>query len=268
MKTRMAEVAGKARMMIGIGKITKRTLTTLEEELGCKKSAEKRAIKNFLKEKLDFNDEELEIVKILDTKVSSSEDVVYFVAGDHEHIKELHHRRAVVGDEDIMIRDYVPPQYHDRYMALVRRSKEKRNEDRSLKTQIRWGHKDVEIFTKQRGTEERFQKAGLKEFMGENVLPEFDTNRVWKERKDTGLRRRIYSKQQGQTTEVEHPSNGQQKRQGIVRQLSTSSKAGEGSKKLRNNSMEVGSKCLGDDSGDDRTQEDDMELNGDGDEVL
>ena len=33
LKKRMAEVAGKARMMIGIGKITKRTLTTLERRI-------------------------------------------------------------------------------------------------------------------------------------------------------------------------------------------------------------------------------------------
>ena len=54
LKKRMAEVAGKARMMIGIGKITKRTLTTLEEELGCRKKAEKKAVENFLQESLDF----------------------------------------------------------------------------------------------------------------------------------------------------------------------------------------------------------------------
>ena len=86
-----------------------------------------------------FNEKELEIIKILDTKVSSSEDVVYFVVGEHEHIKEIHHRRAAIGDEEIMIRDYVPPQYHDRYMALVRRAKDRRSEDRTLKNTNQMG---------------------------------------------------------------------------------------------------------------------------------
>ena len=168
-----------------------------------------------------------------------------------------------------MIRDYVPPQYHDRYMALVRRAKEKRSEDRTLKTQIRWGHKDAEIYTKHRGTDERFQKAGLLEFMGENELPRFDTTRVWKERRNTGLRRKMYNKQQGQTEEDGHPSKWQEhRRQGLVRQLSSNSKEGDGSKKPRRNPKEVGSKCIGDNSGDDVTQEDDMELNDDDDEVL
>ena len=128
----------------------------------------------------------------------------------------------------------------------------------------------MEIHTKHRGTDERFQKAGLSEFMGENELPGFDTTRIWKERRDTGLRRKIYSRQRGQTEEDDHQSKRQEyRRQGLVRQLSSNSKDGEGSKKLRRNMNEVGSKCIGDNSGDDAMQDDDMEQNDkDDDEVL
>ena len=62
----------------------------------------------------------------------------------------------------------------------------KRAEERDLKTQIRYGARDIEVHTKMKGTGEGFKKTNLVEFMGENQIPTFDHTVKWKKRADKG----------------------------------------------------------------------------------
>ena len=211
MKEKMGSVASKAKMMLGVGPIDIREVEELEKKLGSMEEAEKKAVENFLKRYLDFNEEEIEMIKILETKMAGTGDIIYFALDNFEYIKELHYRRAAANNDEFILRDYVPPMYYERYMAIGRRATEKRAEDRTMKTQMRWGSKDIEIFVKKRGTEEQYKRVNLNEFMGEVALPAFDNSKVWRARRKNGLRRR--------------PAVWQKKteRQGVRRQLSTSS---------------------------------------------
>ena len=191
-KERMAEVANKAKRMIGLGPIDNDTINKIEAEIGNRKTAELNAVTDLLKNSLDFNDEEIDTINILETKQAASLDVIYIAVENPDHIKEIHLRRAANGLDDLIARDYIPPQYYERYMTLNRRASDKRTEDRSLKTQIRWGTRDIEMFTKVRGSQEPYQKVDTKEFMGNTTLPKFDNNKKWTLVKPNGLRRRSF----------------------------------------------------------------------------
>ena len=66
----------------------------------------------------------------------------------------------------------------------------KRSLDKTLKTQFRWGHKDVQVFVKTRGENEKFRKIPLKEFMDGDELPDYDSALRWNQRRDQRLKNR------------------------------------------------------------------------------
>ena len=88
-------------------------------------------------------------------------------------------------------RDFIPPQLFDRYMAVVNRATELRALDKNLKTQVRWGTKDVEIFSKIKGSQEPLKRTNLSDFMDGNKLPSFDLNIHWKARANIRSRRKL-----------------------------------------------------------------------------
>ena len=137
-------------------------------------------------------------MEILETKqCASRNDVIYFVLKDQDHIKEIHYRSAVSCNDDLIIRDYMPPQYHARYVAIGKKAAERRAADKTLNTQIRWGEKDIKIFVKIRsdnntdGEKEHFRKTSLQEFMQDTPLPDFDMELEWKVRKEEKVRKKL-----------------------------------------------------------------------------
>ena len=78
-------------------------------------------------------------------------------------------------------------------MALNRLCGEKRAEDKYLKTQVRFGNKDLEVWTKEKGSEDPFLQVSLKEFLGTEELPDFDDDIKWRKTKDRAPRRRVTS---------------------------------------------------------------------------
>ena len=190
--SRMEEIASKIQHMIGVGPIPRSSVEFFAEESESKDEAMKKAIKEYLSCYLQFDREEIEDLNILETKqCNSREDILYFVAEDKDTMKEIHFRRAVSGQDDLVVRDYIPPQYHARYMAVSRRAADKRGDDNLLKTQIRWGKRDIEVFTKTKGTNEQFKRTNLKEFMGPVFLPDFDMDVEWKVNKGDKPRRKL-----------------------------------------------------------------------------
>ena len=252
-KDKMAELAERMQHMVGVGPISTESEKHFLKETNDPIEATKMAIREFLEYNLDFNEDELENLDIRDTKRAAKDNVLYFALQDPQKVKEIHYRKALSGNNDLIVRDYIPPQYHARYIALRKRATQMRAEDHLLKTQIRWGLKDVKIFTKEKGTQDQFCKQDLKDFMGEVPLPAFDTRIQWEVRKDNQPRRQLDFKK----SRVALPSTGKthQKpdRQGIVRQLSDKSRHDE-PKKLRADSSS--SEEDDDDDEDDEEEED------------
>ena len=129
--------------------------------------------------------------------------------------KEIHFRKAISQNDKLIIRDYIPPNFYARFRAIADRAAEVRAEKSDIKTQIRWGNADLEIFTKAKGEKEQFRRQNLREFMGEADLPKFDMDVKW-ENRETKFRRKLEFNEK--TTGL--PSMGNQSRQSLVRQRS------------------------------------------------
>ena len=74
--------------------------------------------------------------------------------------------------------------------AIAKMCAEKRLQNKNLKTQMRYGMHDVEIFTKLKRSEEGFRKANLEDFMETAELPAFDHELSWKRRSERFERRK------------------------------------------------------------------------------
>ena len=155
-KSKMAEMASRMQHMIGIGPIYTTSIKHFEEKTGNNEEAKELAIKEYLSFHLDYNAEELNELKIKDTKLSANEDLIYFALENKNHIREIYFRRAACSNDDLTIREYIPPQYYQRWMAIGKKAAEMRAGDSSIKTQMRWGDKDIEIYTKTKGSQEPF----------------------------------------------------------------------------------------------------------------
>ena len=94
-------------------------------------------------------------------------------------------------DHDLYAVDFIPPQYYDRYIALSRFAKDIRLKDKKVKTQIRFGQKDVELLTKTRGSDERYEIVPMEEIKSTNPLPKFEHSKKWSRREDRPPRRRV-----------------------------------------------------------------------------
>ena len=133
-----------------------------------------------------FDKSEIVDVNITDIQVSKKDDDVMYVAvNSPETISEIHKRIAERTNPEIFARNFIPPpQYFERYCTLNRLCRNMREEDTELKTQLRFGKMDINILTKQRGSEEPFRifKVDEKEM---ETIPKFDFSVcwVWKEEK-------------------------------------------------------------------------------------
>ena len=71
-KHKMADVANKARRMIGLGPVDNLNINEIEKELGSRAEAEKKVVIELLKESLEFDQEDIEALNILETKQAAS----------------------------------------------------------------------------------------------------------------------------------------------------------------------------------------------------
>ena len=65
-------------------------------------------------------------------------------------------------------------------MALSRECADRRRTNKDLKTQIRFGKRDIELFTKEKGKGEAFKKVDLGDFMDTKNLPPYNHKISWK----------------------------------------------------------------------------------------
>ena len=97
-----------------------------------RKEAMKKATKEYLMFNLDFDEDELGDMEIVDVKRAKDE-VLYIALRNQEHIKEIHYRRAASENQDLLIRDYIPPPFYNRYMEVVKKASDRRAVDGNMK---------------------------------------------------------------------------------------------------------------------------------------
>ena len=119
-------------------------------------------------------------MRISDAIVSAKRDgVVYAAFDDKGDIHEIRVRTAECREDDIIIRNYIPPQTYDRYMFVNRLCQKLREKDEKLRTQVRFGVRDVEVMTKIRGSKDPYRLKLLDELTDLRDIPKFDHSKAW-----------------------------------------------------------------------------------------
>ena len=219
-KRKEEETSQKSMNMLGIGPISEKELRRLEDIVGDKERARVRAIKELLDYHLDFNNEELRDLDILETQ-EGKDSIVYFAAGNNELLREIHRRKAESRNDEIELRNFIPPQMYMRYTSLNKICTERRQQNKELKTQLRFGMRDVEVFTKSKGSGAGFKKVELKDFLGEDYIPAYDHNIKWRKKEDRKVRRiPKYRNNTGKRTEEPAARKESLEKSSLVRQRS------------------------------------------------
>ena len=193
-KMKIEETARKAQKMIGLGPFSKQELNEQCEKEDDYEKVKVNMVKNHLRKIYKYNTEELNKIKIEETKITIKDEIfIYIAVKELEDIREIYRRKAEIKRDDVILRNYIPPQFFSRFTALNNICKLRREEDPQLKTQIRFSSKDLEIMTKKKGSTEPFVKTSMNDFVGEQELPSFDTKIKWKKTTDRKPRRIITS---------------------------------------------------------------------------
>ena len=175
------ESALRASHMVSIGPISLGSVEYFRQNGETFENAKKAAVKEFMKYNLDYSDEELDNLRIAETRISTKgDDIVNVALEDEEEVKGLYSRKAESRNDNIVLRSYIPPNYHERFMYLNGICTEKRRSDPNLKTQLRFGKKDVEIFTKVKGDTAGYRKVEIHDFTDPQEVPEFNHKIKWK----------------------------------------------------------------------------------------
>ena len=181
----IAATTKSASLIIGLHPIRKTPLDYFSKKTKNYNDAKIMAAKEYLENVIMFDKDEIEDVNITDTQVSKKgDDVMYVAVNSPETISEIHKRIAERQNPEIFARNFIPPQYFERYCALNRLCRNMRDVDTELKTQLRFRKMDIDILTKQRGSEEPFKIFKVDEKVMETI-PKFDfsVRWVWKEEK-------------------------------------------------------------------------------------
>ena len=246
-----SDTATKARNMIGLGPIPLEAVRGAMRHSRDLERGKRIAFKDHLAAQYDFSDEELRTMIITETKMSGNGDeVIYAAFENHEDVREIYIRQAEYRNDDLTVRGYVPPQYYERYSTLNKMCKERRSTNPELKTQLRFGFKDVEVFTKIKGEGVPFKQVRIKDFAAGETVPEFNHKIKWRRQPDRLLHRPA-SRQEDRQSPVTKAAGPEQqprlpnsaepageKEKSLVRQRSTQSNKSD-TKKLRRNTSQM-----------------------------
>ena len=134
---------------------------------------------------------------------------------------------------------FIPPQYHERFIALNRICSQRRSDNAELKTQIRFGQDDLIVLTKIKGSEEPYKIVNLREFAGDEFLPEFDMSLKWRIQEDRPPRRRVATHES--PARRQNPESSEEQRtitKNLTRQHSDDRTADKRNKKQRKEVIE------------------------------
>ena len=118
-KTMEKKTAMKARHIIGIGPIRRDSISYFYEATADWELSKKLAVNEFLEEYLQLNTEDINDFEVIKTMLSKSDDeILYTTFAELDSIKEIHKRVAEIKNDEIMIRNFIPPQFWERYRHL------------------------------------------------------------------------------------------------------------------------------------------------------
>ena len=177
--------ANKGRHMLGLGPIRRQSIGYFQDAKVDFPEAKIMAVNEFLMEFLQISEDEMQDFTILDTMISKKEeDLIYVTFRDHSSIRDIHRRVAELQSEDIMVRNFIPPQYWERYLHLNRYCSKLKQEDKDIKFQIRFSEVDLEVLIKNRRKDENYYILPLQEISKEGDIPKFNHNITWTKRND------------------------------------------------------------------------------------
>ena len=109
----------KARHMLGLGPIRQQSIDYFVDITADVELAKEMAIKELMSTYLQYTETELLEHDIVDSQISArNEDIVYVTFADYGSIREIHARAAEIRNDDVMIRNFVPPQFWERYSHI------------------------------------------------------------------------------------------------------------------------------------------------------
>ena len=205
--------AMKAFNMLGIGLVD---MALMEEHKNEKIPFEKSkllAVEDLLAKHLEYNREELDELTIVETRLAATgENIIYVAFMDHNQVREVHMQKTELKNDLIMVRNYIPPMFYDRFTYLSSVCRDKRMKDNTLKTQLRFGKWDMEIFVKYRGENTPFRQVRIDDFTDPEEVPAFNHNIKWRRYEDKPPRRRrgnhLNSLQAGQQSDCRDSHQG------------------------------------------------------------
>ena len=174
----------RASSMVSMGPIPLESITYFMTNGATFEQAKILAIKELLGYSLNLDDTETESLNIMETKLSHKGDDIMNVAFETENeVKELYIRKAELQNSNLTLRNYIPPNFYARFMHLNQLCTQKRSEDPTLRTQLRFGRKDIEIYTKNKTEDTGFRKVKIEDFTDTEV-PKFNPDIKWKKYTD------------------------------------------------------------------------------------
>ena len=149
MERKKAELTLKARHMAGIVPITSQDIEKHRRSTSDYNTAKVWAVKTHLAKHYKYDQEELDVLDILETKCNIKYDIVYIAVANERDIKDIYSRKAEFRSDNIVVKSFIPPQFWERFSALNRLCTQRRSQDDSLKTQTRFGERDLIVLTKE-----------------------------------------------------------------------------------------------------------------------
>ena len=189
-----AKTARRAKHMIGLGPILRQSVNYFTNITSDPEEARKMAVNEYLTTYLQYTEDELEYINIVDTMNAKSDDeVIYVTFREHSTIKDIYSRAAEIRNDDISTRIFVPPQFWQRYQYLSQHCAEMRSRNKDLKTQLRFGDEDLEILVKDRAKDDGYSQLSLKDLETNESIPKFNHEIPWKKRIERGTRNSLKS---------------------------------------------------------------------------
>ena len=132
----------------------------------------------------------------------------------------MYWRISEIRNPEVILRNYMPPQYWSRYMFLSRECTAYRADNPNMKTQMQFGAKDVEIFLKKKGSGESFKQVPYETITDPRDIPIFEHSMKWTQRSEKPLRRKLVV-HKAVSERMDDETSSPQK--GIMRQRSSDS---------------------------------------------
>ena len=214
--------AVRAASMVSLGPVSIASIEFFMRDNKTFEEAKVCAVKELLKFDLNYDEEELKELQIMETRISKRGDNIINVAfANEEEVRGIFMKKAELRNDNITLRNYIPPSFHDRFMHLNAICTEKRKAEPGLKTQLRFGKRDIEVFVKTRGEEGGFKKVKLEDFTDVSGIPEYNHEIRWKRYVDKLPRKATSHREENREKPSTRRENDRRQEGGVTTQPNT-----------------------------------------------